>query len=660
MKELVATRPLVLLIAGAVVLGAVALASVAIVRPNDASQSIGFWEAAARGLVSVVMVNETFNDNGHSVTLPVGIEVTNTASVPVVLSEEAVLFSPHPTQTPQPAPSSTTQNVILTVATIPAAGTLLYSYGPYVVQGMLSGPAWWCLEEMHFTKAGVPFYVGGETLPFALRGMIEHPFYTSSDNNTQTALYAYLRSYPTVVVGKQPLWSTVNGTAGQTVRVRIDATNVAVWATDDTYTSDVNVTHGVIADEVPAGWTVEGGSFSVQPTSVVTNANGSQTLQWVESLPATEVSTQMNPNLPTPYTTVTVFYTLVAPALDLGNVSLPRATSDMNATGTPDARSAPVIVAVVNAPPVADAGGPYTGDEGQAILLNASASHDPDGEALQYRWSFTDNGTWDTSWSASPMASVTYTDEFSGRVCVEVTDGHSVANATAAVTIANVPPTIESLSASANVTMRFRLVLAGEKWHDATFVLQANGTMLAKLRVLREPGDPMAQSASSGNVTVDRTKPVAAWVSYTPADDRVNGQPNGDSPAQLIVTFPGGASVTLYHNFNVQHRRTWNWSLDGLSSVFGAHAVAFRAHFSDPGADALTARWDFGDGLNATQVFPNGAANDAPEIVIGGTPMDVTTMIPHAYGAAGSYTVTLTVTDADGETATATLTVQVS
>ncbi len=659
MKELGVTRPLVLLVAGAVVMGAVAFASVAFMAPNDAPQPMGFWEAAARGLVSVVMVNETFEDNGHSVTLPVGIQVTNTASVPVVVSEEAVLFSPHPSQTPQPAPTNTTQNVILTLATIPASGKLLYSYGPYVVQGMLSGPAWWCLEEMHFTKAGVAFYVGGETLPFALRGMIEHPYYTSADDNTQTALYAYLRSDPAVVVGKQPLWSTVNGAAGQTVRVRIDATNVAVWATDDTYTANVNVSQGVIADQVPAGWTVEEGSFSVQPMSVVTNANGSQTLKWVEALPATQVSTQMNPNVPTPYTTVTLFYTLVAPALNLGNYSLPRATSDMNQTGTADAHSAPVIVEASNPPPVADAGGPYSGNEGEPILLNASASRDPDGEPLQFRWSFTDNGTWDTSWSSSPTATVTYTDEFAGHVRVEATDGHSMANATASVTIANVPPTIESLSVSRTATASFRLVLAGEKWHDATFVLQANGTTVVRLRVLREPGNPAAQSLASGNVTLELTKPIAAWVLYTPADDRVNGQPNGDTPAQLIVTLAGGTSAILGHNFNVEHPGTWNWSLRGLSAVLGMHGVELRAHFSDPGADALTAHWDFGDGSTATQGFPNGPADDAPETVIGGTPMDVVTTMPHTYAAAGSYTVTLTVTDADGGAATATVTVQV-
>ncbi len=656
MKELVTIRPMVLLLAGAIVMGALTLGGPSI-RP-DAATTMEFWEAAARGLVSAVVVNETFTEEGHTVTLPVGIEVTNTASVPVVIPEEAILMSPHPSQSPQPNPANTTADVALTTGTVPAGGKLLYSFGPYVLAGFLTGPPYWDMEEMQFSHAGVAFHVGGETLPFALRTLVEHPFYNGPGDNTQSVLWTTLRSYPEVVVGKQPLWSKTSGSAGQTVTVRLDATNMAVWSADDAISTNVNVTKGIVEDTVPAGWSVKEGSFSIFPDVWTNHTDGSQTLEWYENLPAAQVSNQGNPELPTPYTTVTRFYTLVAPALYGPAVELPRLLSDMNRTGTPDAHSAPILVEG-NLAPLADAGGPYVGKEGTPVRLNASKSSDPEGDPLQFRWSFTANGSWDTAWSSDPTATVTYTDEFVGEVQVEVTDGHSISNATASITIANVPPSILSLTATEIKSASFRLTVAGEKWHDVTFVLRENGTTLVDLRVLRVPGDPKIQSQSSGVVTLNLSAPIAAWAVYTPNDVRVNGQRNGASPTWLTVTFADGSSEVLFHNFNVARPGTWNWSLGSLSSVFGRGAISLAAHVVDPGADALTVHWDFGDGTNRTQVFPNGPVGDAPESPMGGTPMDLVAMAVHDYAAAGTYTVTLTVTDGDGASATATLVVTI-
>ncbi len=655
MLRFTAKPSLVLLVAGAVVAGTLVFVN----APTPATTPMSFWEAAGRGLVTVVMVNETVNVSGHLFAAPAGILVTSIADVPVVISEEAVLLSPHPSQSPPPNPLDTTADATITNGTVPAHGSLLYSYGSYVLAGYLktSGPLWWDLEEMQVSQAGVAFTVGGETLPLGLRALVEHPFYKGAGDNTQTAVYAYLESNPTVVVGKLPLWASTGGAAGATVRVRIDATNLAVWGAGGPSGANVNVTEGVVGDVVPAGWSVEEGSLSLPRPQITNNSDGSQTLVWHDNLTAPQVTTGGNHSIPTPYPTATYYYTLVAPALGNGSVTLPRAFSEIHGAAPPDAHSAAVTI-LGNAPPVADAGGPYAANEGDTVVLNASKSSDADHDLLEYRWSFTDNGTWDTPWSSSPTASIRYTDEFTGNVAVQVRDPYSVVEALAHVTIRNVPPQIQGLTASTGTSADFRLVVAGEKYHDVTLHLVANGQTLAPLRVLRMPGDPANQSLDTGTISLNLSLPVVATVLYTPGDDRVNGQPNGDNPAWLVITFANETSVSLFHNFNVEHEATWNWSLGDLRQDFFKQGVTLRAHLVDPGADPLTAQWDFGDGTNLTQVFPNGPANDTPEPVVGGTSMDVVATVTHAFPLGKSFTVNLTVTDADGASATATIVVQ--
>lgn len=91
----------------------------------------------------------------------------------------------------------------------------------------------------------------------------------------------------------------------------------------------------------------------------------------------------------------------------------------------------------ITCPPVADAGGPYTGTTEQNITVSAAGSHDPDGGNITgYRWDWTNDGTWDTGWLPSPSTSHTYADPFQGNLKVEVKDDEgATAQDTASVTI---------------------------------------------------------------------------------------------------------------------------------------------------------------------------------------------------------------------------------
>jgi len=100
-----------------------------------------------------------------------------------------------------------------------------------------------------------------------------------------------------------------------------------------------------------------------------------------------------------------------------------------------------------NQPPVANAGGPYIADEGSEIIFDASASSDPDCNALHYRWDFDNNGTWDTDWSSEPTATYTWGDDYTGTVRLEVSDGALTDSATASVTVNNVAPTVGDITA---------------------------------------------------------------------------------------------------------------------------------------------------------------------------------------------------------------------
>jgi hypothetical protein len=92
-----------------------------------------------------------------------------------------------------------------------------------------------------------------------------------------------------------------------------------------------------------------------------------------------------------------------------------------------------------NEAPIAHAGGPYSGFEGQPIALSAGGSSDPEAAALAFAWDFDANGTFGDATGSTPT--FTFPNDGTYPVAVRVTDPLGLTDtATSVVVIENVAP----------------------------------------------------------------------------------------------------------------------------------------------------------------------------------------------------------------------------
>ena len=100
---------------------------------------------------------------------------------------------------------------------------------------------------------------------------------------------------------------------------------------------------------------------------------------------------------------------------------------------------------VNNVDPTADAGGPYSVDEGGSVALSATGSDVP-GDPLTFAWDLDGDGQYDDAIGASVLFDATGRDGLTTvTVRVRVSDGDGgVAFDTASVTINNVDPTADA------------------------------------------------------------------------------------------------------------------------------------------------------------------------------------------------------------------------
>ncbi|EGV31925.1 PKD domain containing protein [Thiorhodococcus drewsii AZ1] len=261
--------------------------------------------------------------------------------------------------------------------------------------------------------------------------------------------------------------------------------------------------------------------------------------------------------------------------------------------GVGNSRAEDDLLVWINDPPLAAASGPDRGAVGQTLVFDASASSDPDGALVEYRWDFGDGGT-------ASGVNVEHAYAAPGRYSVrlDIRDDSGTGSATASTAfevVVNAPP----------------LADAGEDvWVTASEVrFDASGSSDADGHIIAYDWDFGDGTQGVGPTPVHVYAVAGTYaVRLTVTDD--SGTPSASSQDSMQVRINAGPVADAGPNHLVAPGETLNF--DGAGSF-------------DPDGRIQDYAWDFGDGTSATGVAPS-----------------------HAYAEPGLYQVRLRVADDSG------------
>lgn len=252
-------------------------------------------------------------------------------------------------------------------------------------------------------------------------------------------------------------------------------------------------------------------------------------------------------------------------------------------------------------PPVANAGGPYSGSVNVAILFDGSKSSDPDGSVVGYQWNFGDGS--DAS-GAMPVHVYAATGTYAVTLTVTDSDGltHSAATTAQVADGSGLQPPIAKVGGPYRGTISTPLSFDGSASSDA------DGTIVSFDWTFGDGG-----AGSGARPTHVYGRAGLYTVALTVTDD--SGRTGHSTTTAEIVPVALNQAPTANAGGPYAGRPDVPMAFDGSRS-------------SDADGRVVAYFWDFGDGTQAVSDLPNAT---------------------HSYARAGAYTVTLGVVDDDDQ-----------
>jgi PKD repeat protein len=265
-------------------------------------------------------------------------------------------------------------------------------------------------------------------------------------------------------------------------------------------------------------------------------------------------------------------------------------------TGTDTAQ---VNIGVGDPPPVADAGGPYTGEPGLPVAFDGSGSSDSGSGTIEsYDWDFGDGST-----GSGVTVDHTYASEGIYNVTLTVTDngGKVDSDGTTATITGPIPPV-------ADPNGPYNALVGEDILFDGAGSTDADGTVVAWDWDFGDPNDPTP--GTGVNPTHAYSEAGNYTVSLVVTDD------DGLTSAAVTTT----ADITDGLTDPIADPNGPYAGTEGRELTFDG-----TASYDPDGGTIDSYDWDFGDGNTG----------------VGPTPTNI-------YDTAGTYTVTLVVTDDEG------------